>query len=748
MAIETEKSEIKEIEEQALEHLAEEGVLPAELLEEEEVAERIPRLRYSIAVAFAIFAASVMVGGVFRGPYAYFWSSLAGLLGIVLANAVVRIRRPTLVMLSGFVGVFVIGLVIVAGSGNLQDVFNVYARAAEASKSGDTLRPPVEFTAGWRAITGWLMGAIGFGAAWVALEIRRSALAILLPLPLVAIGAISVPKSAQLASGLVAVALFAMGLGVLSGTQLAGGGERLSLAFELRRAAKGLPLVAGIIVALFFMERVNFLFPDPIFDPTQEAQAPKTIPLSDVEDRVLFTVESQISGPWRMGLLDVYDGQQWKLPPFAETRLREVPRTGIVDSNLVSAEQATFEIKDLGGAILPGLPNSTGIVAEGPRLAYDRRTGNIRMAAGQVEPGLRYTVVAARIPSVAELQQVHPPFPQEVERFLLVPEPPPAVELLLNRAPTSSPWDRFDAVRQQFLKRVVAQGQGTPVPVPPSKVNDMIGGSQRGTPFEIVAGQALLARWSGVPARIGYGFDGGDRVEDILEVRPKHGAAFLEVYFTGYGWLPVLGTPLQAAAALGSAPQQRAEGILPSDEISVPLLVAIQVDPRSYLFDQVRAVLSVLLPVVTAILFVYYTWPALRKWRRRRLKRAWANHEGPTARIAVWYAEFRDLATDFGYRYPADTPLMFLDRITEDEEHTELAWLVTRTLWGDLQDQAGEPDALAAEELSRSLMKRLRQAHSWTLRVVALVSRMSIKYPYARRLGAKIEKKGVTRKAA
>ena len=28
------------------------------------------------------------------------------------------------------------------------------------------------------------------------------------------------------------------------------------------------------------------------------------------------------------------------------------------------------------------------------------------------------------------------------------------------------------------------------------------------TPYEIVAAEALLARWAGVPARIGFGFDG------------------------------------------------------------------------------------------------------------------------------------------------------------------------------------------------------------------------------------------------
>ena len=46
---------------------------------------------------------------------------------------------------------------------------------------------------------------------------------------------------------------------------------------------------------------------------------------SKVIDRPLFRVRSDLSGPWRMGSLDVYDGKDWRLPPFAENELDEVP---------------------------------------------------------------------------------------------------------------------------------------------------------------------------------------------------------------------------------------------------------------------------------------------------------------------------------------------------------------------------------------------------------------------------------------
>jgi hypothetical protein len=74
---------------------------------------------------------------------------------------------------------------------------------------------------------------------------------------------------------------------------------------------------------------------------------------------------------------------------------------------------------------------------------------------------------------------------------------------------------------------------------------------------------------------------------------------------------------------------------------------------------------------------------------------------------------------------------MFLDRFIEDEEHTELAWLTTRVLWGDLQGEEDPLIASVAEELSRSLRRRLAAMQPATVRAVALVSRLSLRNPYA-----------------
>ncbi|MEX2537784.1 MAG: transglutaminase domain-containing protein [Actinomycetota bacterium] len=696
----------------------------------------LPVLRLAVAAGFATLAAAIMVGGVFTGVSPRIWGAVAGMLGIVAAARIRSIRNPYVMNAAIVLALFFIGILMTIPAGSASDIVNIGPFLREAVTSGDVQRPPVEFTLGWRAILGWLMGGLGFASAWIATEVRRPALGLLLPLPIVAVAAISVPDEARVASGIGSLILFAVGLGLLSGIDLEGRQEQRSVAFELRRAARALPMLGALTVALVFLSQADFLFPQPVYDPTQSAQKPKAIPLSDVPDRVLFAVQSSVSGPWRMGSLDVYDGADWRLPPFADNRIEEVPSDGILDTELEAGVKATFSVQGLDGAVLPGLPNLVGLIAEGPRLAHDGRTGVIRLASGTIQPGLEYTVTAARIPSVQELQRISQGPPDEIEglpaeRFLDIPPPPARIQQLLNQTPKTSAWDALDFLRNRLLDTVAATGSGAPVSVPPEKVEDMLFGSKEGSPFEIVAGQALLARWASIPSRIGYGFDGGEETDRGFEVRPRHGASFLEVYFPGHKWLPLIGTPRQAKTSFGDEPTQSDASILASDDFAVQLYIPFEREGRNFLFDQVRAILIVVLPIIGGVLLVYFLWPIVRKSFLRARRRSWVRDQDPWARVALAYAEFRDLATDFGYRHHSDTPLMFLDRVVPDEEHSQLAWLVTRTLWGDLREDVSEEDALAAEELSRALRKRMSQAHSWTLRAISAASRLSLRHPYA-----------------
>ncbi|MEO7817858.1 MAG: transglutaminase domain-containing protein, partial [Actinomycetota bacterium] len=523
------------------------------------------------------------------------------------------------------------------------------------------------------------------------------------------------------------------------------------LAYELRRGGRAILMLSVVTGLMFFLAtQTTFLFPDPRIDPASQPKRPQTRPLSDVPDRVLFTVRSSVSGPWRVGGLDVYDGEYWLLPPVKESKLVKVPSSGIVDESLNPGVSAEFEVKELGGAVLPGIPNLVGVRASGPQLTFDSRTGSLRLFQGSIEPGLKYTVTAALIPSLEDLLKVTAKPPKNLDQFLEMPraEPGRLVRKIMDEfAPGTPPWQKFDTLRNALLKNVAADGAGSPKAVTPDVVERMMQVGSKGTPFEIVAAQAMMARWVGVPSRIGYGFDGGEKPDAKeptcsagCEVRPKHGATYVEVFFQGYGWLPVVGTPLQSNTNVNSNPKNADPSVLPSDEISVRVFVPVATDPRNFLFEQIRAFMLVVVPILLVLMFIYYTFPAIRKAIRRGRRRTWALESGPSARVALAYAEWRDVATDFGYGRDGDTPLMFLDRVVEDDEHTELAWLVTRVLWGDLRDDVDSDAASAAEELSRSLRRRMSQAQQGTLRVIAAVSRLSIRHPYAPDLGA-VERK-------
>jgi hypothetical protein len=389
------------------------------------------------------------------------------------------------------------------------------------------------------------------------------------------------------------------------------------------------------------------------------------------------------------------------------------------------------------GVVLPLPARAKAIqTTNAPPLVVDPLAQTVRVDIGQLQAGQSYDVVFALLPTEDTLRRTtkvtDQGFLAEWTDVAGQPAPPAVAELIAKAdADTDNDWDRLNVLRKTLLDTVTAKGAGLPAPVPPAKVDDMLEGSQRGTPFEIVAGQVLMARWAGIPARIGYGFDRGKEIGAAREFRPLHGSSWLEVYFQGSGWLPVTGLPKKADVTLGSSEQQLDVEILPSEEIQVQLFLPTRLPPDSLLFKQIQKILLLASPFLVTAGLVWLLWPMAYKARRTSRRRQWALQMGREARIAVAYTEFRDLATDLGVGDPYATPLAYTEKVVHDEEHLELAWLVTRCLWGDMRDSVADDEVFAAEELSRSLRRRVFEAQPFTIRGIALVSRLSLRNPYA-----------------
>jgi hypothetical protein len=362
-------------------------------------------------------------------------------------------------------------------------------------------------------------------------------------------------------------------------------------------------------------------------------------------------------------------------------------------------------------------------------LQLDPRTGTFRTKDGAPHAGMTYTLEAAKPPNGDEIAAAAgKPQPAELKSYLTVPAAPLEVDRLLARA-NQNPWERLQVLRARLYAQVIAAGSGVPSDVPPAKVVAMLSGA-KATPYEIVAGEALLARWAGLPSRIGYGYYGGSQVGTDLQFRPRDGANWLEVYLPGRGWVAVIGTPRRAQGSLDGSTHNNRPQVLPSNQVTLQVYVPVLNHDPQLLFEQVRYYVSRLVPLVLGLFVLWRAVPLLARRVRGRRRLRWALAHGPAGRIAVAYAELRDTARDLGLDDGTTTPLQYLDQVEQDVEHTELAWLTTRALWGDLASDLREEDAVAAEAMSRSLRSRLRRGQGGLVQLAAATSRASLRTPY------------------
>jgi len=697
-------------------------------LPDEGVEPGVSLRRACLAAVLSAAAAAWMLGGVFDSPLARPLALACVALGVGSAAVSARSRRP------GFAGIALVPVAFVAAS-LVSVATDSRVSPLEAVQSavggGGLLQPPVPFDAGWRFVLVALCVLLAAATATLVLNTSRPRLALALPLPVVLAGALLQPPDGGVLGAGVSLVLVVAGLMVMYAAELSGaGGGR---GFELRRSLRGGAALAVALLALVLLNRSSFLFPAAVATRPIPPQKPQVQPLDQVKDRVIARVKGvgDLSGPWRLGELDTYDGSDFLLPPYDPQRLQTVAGDQPLAQLKGVTQDYTITVVDPEQRVLPAPAGATRVNLLGGHAQYDPRSGALLLPAAPTG-AVTYTVSGEKPPSGQDLSAAGSPRSVSGDDTW-VPAAPIEVRRLLDNAPRN-PWDRLQALRQALYDHVVAAGPGVPGPTPPSRVVAMLAGG-KASPYEIAAAQVLLARWAGLPARLGYGFYGGDPGSGGgVELRPRHGANWAEVYFEGYGWVPVLGVPAHAISPLDANPANHSPLIKPAQEVSLQLYVPTDASSALLLYQVVRWWLAVLAPIAlgVAALAMFFPWP-LKLWRGR-LRRRHARALGPAAEIAADYAEFRDLANDLRAGDPWCTPLEFLDRLSADEEHEEYAWLVTRALWGDLARDLQPADVAAAREMGESLRRRLSRGQPWLTRVLALSSRASLREPYDRTL--------------
>lgn len=682
------------------------------------------------AAAFlASAAAAWMMTGVFVGVTARLVGVGAALLGAGMFVLGARTSRPALVHVAALPVAAVVGAVLVTpdatgGTANLPRL------VVEALKTGGLASPPIPFDPGWRFLLTLLVSSLSMVSATWAYALAKPKLAVLLPAPVAAVAVLVQPPGRELVSVGVSLVLLVGALAVAFGADLTEQGAT-GRTFEVRRFMRAGSTLLLLVAVLAGVSQLGFLFPE--VDDSQVIPPKRPEPPPAAPDRVLFTVRADVAVPWRLGVLDVYDDNAWLTPPFDPRRFEALPPSGRVPGGEPPADglpsiQATFEIADIEGRNVPDVAAAYQVKDAPGSLEVDPRTGSFRLGA-RARQGTRYTVTAAAPPTSKALLRAPAPAPER-SQFLEAPSPPEAVQRLLDAVPADLPrYERLQFVRTRYYESVVAAGPGNPIDVPPGRVAELLEGKEA-SPYEITAGEALLARWAGVPARIGYGYFGGEAKEGFIEVRPRHGAMWLEVHFEGIGWTPIVGRPPRARSSLNPDDKQDDPTIRPTEELAALVHVPIRLSRITLLYRLVQYWAARLAPAALLVAVGLFLYPggvkALRAVRRRR----WAARAGFRARVAVAYAELRDAALDLNLGHPTMTPLEFL-RVTDDDvEHRQLAWLVTRSLWGDLGRDLRVDDVERAEQWARSVRRRLVAAQTPVPRIIGVASRASLIEPY------------------
>lgn len=706
---------------------------PDEPAEGDEAGARIDVVRPALAAALSAAAAGVLVGGIFDSWAARLIGVAVAMGGAAVGGLAVRARRHDQVLIGFPVLALVVSALAMVPTGNAPT--EVFTLVGDAIAAGRALTPPVPFDPGWIAIIVFVVGGAAYVAAHLALVLARPRLAVVVPLPITGMAAITQPESAQLVAGISGFVLVLAAFAVLFG-EGPGQGARLGADFELARALRALAAGVPVVVLLVVANSTSFLFPEPTIDLAAKAQRPRPVPQAASADRVLFEVRtaSTLTGPWRTGVLDVYDDDAWKLPPVEPGRLRPLPGDGGISEVRAGDRQleVAIVVRDLGdAAVLPTLGGTTSVAAlTGADVVLDARTLLVRVPSGRVPANTSYTLRLPAYPTDEQLTAATSTQTPELRDQAAVPAPPPFVATLLDQAPRQ-PWARLQFLRRYLFDNVTAEGGGVPIDVPVARVDDLLDGSKKGSPYEVVAAEALLARWAGLPSRVGFGFDGLNAEGDLATVRPRNAAQWLEVHFDGFGWVPLVGTPKKAQSDLTNDPNARfTPSVLPSDDVAVEVYVPYRRDSIVQSYERVRTLLVRVVPWLLLLMAILVAVPAVAKARRAERRRAWAVAQGPREVVAVEYAEFRDLATDLDVGDQFATPLEYLFRVRPDDEHTEFAWLASRVLYGDLRTTATATEAEVAQQLGAALRRRLRKGQPLLTRLLSYVSQASIVAPY------------------
>lgn len=395
----------------------------------------------------------------------------------------------------------------------------------------------------------------------------------------------------------------------------------------------------------------------------------------------LFTISDlPAEGRVRLATLDRYDGVVFDASgDGGDTGVYSRVGESIATAATGDAVEVEVNVTGYSGVWVPEVGALTGVRWTGPNAAaqddttyYNSATRTAITTAG-LRPGDTYTLSAlvADVPDEEELQQgtvldadlpevpdgaVPPGLPAKTAQFT-GEEIDPATKLFLLR----------DALASSGVLSSGLEGEPPSRPGHSAERIDTLVQQEKmvGDDEQFAVALALMARQSGIPARVVMGFapdeDSGYTPGEPWTVLGSDVRAWVEVPFEGHGWVPIEAVPEQKPQI---QPEPQSEEVPkppvlqepePPEEPDQAKAGNVEDDEEeeaeNEAFDWARLALIVLAVAIPVLLLVGPIVAILAYKARRRTRRRLA--EEATQRFSGGWHEVVDVATDLGSTVPA-----------------------------------------------------------------------------------------------
>jgi hypothetical protein len=184
----------------------------------------------------------------------------------------------------------------------------------------------------------------------------------------------------------------------------------------------------------------------------------------------------------------------------------------------------------------------------GLRLLSLDQTGSLHNPQNLSVPFAYDVVSDAGLPPLKQLQNASTKYPDEIRLvYLRLPHTIDPRVSELARTLTASATNNYDraAALQSYLRNNFKYTLDPPEIEPEDPVGSFLFRSKSGYCEYFAAAMAVMLRTLNVPSRLVNGFQTGsyNRIGKDFVVRARDAHSWVEVYFTGYGWIPFDPTP-------------------------------------------------------------------------------------------------------------------------------------------------------------------------------------------------------------